>query len=264
MSESSGVIFAAFLVFHNSTVNAGAERVNGTNMTYINSEDSDIAFLDIKMPGTSGLEIAQLLRARNPKANVIFVTGYDEYTGSAMELHASGYVMKPVTPAKIARELADLRYPVAQSPNVRLRVKCFGNFEVMLSDGRTIHFERSKAKELFAYLVYRRGTSSTVREIAATLFEDKLYDKKQQMYIQKIISSMMKTLREYGAEDVVNKTYNCLSVVPEKIDCDYYRFINVNQAGAQGHSDYAGEFMAQYSWAEFVNGYLDRLFMENM
>ena len=238
-------------------------RRSGELLKYIETEDVDVAFLDIRMPGTSGVELAQRLRSRNPRANVIFVTGYEEYSGAAMELHASGYVLKPVTPEKIARELSDLRYPVARSSGKRLTVKCFGNFEVMRPNGSTLHFERSKAKELFAYLVYRRGASSTVREIAATIFEDKFYDKKQQVYIQKIISSMMKTLREYGAEDVVSKTYNSLSVVPDKIDCDYYRFTDAQQPGTPEYSDYTGEFMAQYSWAEFVNGYLDRLFMEN-
>lgn len=232
-------------------------------LKYIDSEKVDVSFLDIRMPGTSGVELAQRLKEHNPQVNVIFVTGYEEYSSSAMELHASGYILKPVTPEKISRELCDLRYPVPPSTKKPLLVKCFGNFEVMLPDGSALHFERSKAKELFAYLVYRRGTSSSIREIAATIFEDNYYDKKQQVYIQKIISSMMKTLRECGAEEVISKTYNSLSVIPEKIDCDYYRFMNAQQPGTPEFSNYTGEFMAQYSWAEFVNGYLDRILMEN-
>jgi two-component SAPR family response regulator len=55
-------------------------------------------------------------------------------------------------------------------------------------DNVPLHFERSKAKEIFAYLIYKHGASCTIREIAAILFEDEPYDRKQQWHIQKIIS----------------------------------------------------------------------------
>lgn len=225
---------------------------------YAGREKCDIAFLDIKMNGVNGVEIAERLKKNNSKVNIIFVTGYDNYAGSAMQLHASGYIMKPVTPKKIQKELADLRYIPSEENNTMLTVRCFGNFEVCLPDGEVMRFERAKAKEIFAYLVYRQGASCTVKEIAARIFEDKCYDKKQQSYIQQIISSMMKTLRQYGAEAVIVKTYNSLAVNTEAIDCDFYRFVH------SGSGAYTGEFMAQYSWAEFMNGYLERLYMENV
>ena len=65
----------------------------------------DIAFLDIHMRGMNGVELAKELKEINPKMNIIFVTGYDEYTGDAMRLRASGYVMKPVTKEKLEEEL---------------------------------------------------------------------------------------------------------------------------------------------------------------
>ena len=68
-----------------------------------------------------------------------------------------------------------------------------------------------KAKELFAYLVYRRGSSCTTRELAAVLFEDTEYSAKQMLYLQKIVSSMMQTLRAYNAANVVHKTYNAIA-----------------------------------------------------
>lgn len=65
----------------------------------------DIAFLDIHMRGMNGVELAKELKAVNPKMNIIFVTGFSEYAGDAMSLHASGYIMKPVTAEKIKRSL---------------------------------------------------------------------------------------------------------------------------------------------------------------
>ncbi|MGN0641967.1 MAG: response regulator [Huintestinicola sp.] len=228
-------------------------------LAFIENNECDIAFLDIKMQGMGGLEAAEKLKIRNGRTNIIFVTGYDNYTGTAMELHASGYIMKPVTLKKVEKELNDLRYPTMECSK-KLKVRCLGNFEVYLPDGTAFRFDRAKAKELFAYLVYRRGTSCTVREIAAAIFEDKSYDKKQQTYIQQIISSLMKNLRSKGTEDVIVKTYNSLAVDPDKIDCDYYRFLNSDDEAVNA---YTGEFMAQYSWAEFMNGYLERMAWES-
>lgn len=41
--------------------------------------------------------LAKRLKEINPKMNIIFVTGFSEYAGDAMKMHASGYIMKPVT-----------------------------------------------------------------------------------------------------------------------------------------------------------------------
>ncbi|WP_405355404.1 response regulator [Ruminococcus sp.] len=209
----------------------------------------DVAFLDIHMRGMTGVELAKKLKEAYPKINIIFVTGFDQYTGDAMMMKASGYIMKPVTPEKIKEELDDLRHPIEPKSNAVLRVQCFGNFDVFTPDGSPVHFERSKSKEVFAYLVHRHGSSCTIKEIAAALFEDEPYDSKQQAYLQKIMSAMMKSLKNIGAEKVVNKKYNSLSVNTAMLDCDYYRFEELD-AGAV--NSYMNEYMSQYYWAEFM------------
>ncbi len=129
----------------------------------------DIAFLDIHMRGMNGVELAKELKAVNPKMNIIFVTGFSDYTGDAMSLHASGYIMKPVNQAKVEQELADLRFPIVPKNNAKLRVQCFGNFDVFTPDGAHVRFERSKSKEVFAYLVHKQGSSCTTRDFCCNL-----------------------------------------------------------------------------------------------
>ncbi len=209
----------------------------------------DIAFLDIHMRGMTGVELAKELKTVNPKMNIIFVTGFDEYTGDAMRLHASGYIMKPVTKEKVEAEITDLRFPIEPKKDALLKVQCFGNFDVFTPDGTPLRFERSKSKEVFAYLVHRHGSSCTIKEIAAALFEDEPYDAKQQTYMQKIISTMMKSLKKAGAAKVINKSYNSLSVNVNTLDCDYYRFQELD-AGAV--NAYECEYMSQYYWADFL------------
>ena len=209
----------------------------------------DIAFLDIHMRGMDGVELARELKAVNPKMNIIFVTGFSDYMGEAMSLHASGYIMKPVNKEKVEQELADLRFPITPKSNVLLRVQCFGNFDVFTPEGAHVRFERSKAKEVFAYLVHKQGSSCTTREIFAAIFEDEPYEKKLQNLLQTYIYAMIKSLKAVGAEAAVVRSYNALAVNPEVLDCDYYRFKELD-AGAV--NAYQNEYMSQYSWAEFL------------
>ena len=166
-----------------------------------------------------------------------------------MRLHASGYIMKPVTKEKVEAELSDLRFPIAPKSNALLRVQCFGNFDVFLPDGSHMHFERQRSKEVFAYLVHRQGSSCTTREIAAALFEDEPFDNKQKNHVQQLIYAMIKSLKAAGAEKAVTRSYNALAVNPDVLDCDYYRFKELD-AGAV--NAYQNEYMSQYYWADFL------------
>lgn len=225
-------------------------------LAFLEENPCDIAFLDIHMRGMNGLSLAKKIKDLMSQDNLIFVTGYSEYAADALSIHASGYIIKPVSAAAVAAELEDLRRPVTRLPGTLLQVRCFGNFEVFSPDGEPLKFSRPKAKELLAYLVYRRGSSCSVRELAAVLFEDNMYSNKQMLYLQKIISSMMQTLKAHNAADIIYKSYDAIALNSKMIDCDYCRFLNLEVPSI---NSYFGEFMTQYSRAEFVAGYLDRI-----
>lgn len=216
----------------------------------------DVAFLDIEMPVMTGIELASRIKKASPLTWLIFVTGYSQFALEAFSVHAIGYLLKPVTPQRIAEELAIVGrlQPPAQNPLHPLRVQCFGNFEVF-ADDKPIVFGRKKAKELFAYLVHKRGTTSTTRELAAVLFEDAPYDLTHQSYLQTLISSLFHTLKEAGEESVIIRSFGSLSVDVSRLDCDYYRFLAMDVAAVNA---YTGEYMSQYEWAEFTIDFLNR------
>ena len=120
---------------------------------------------------------------------------------------------------------------------------------MFLPNGERLHFERQRSKEVFAYLVHKQGGSCTTREIAAALFEDEPFDKKQQNHVQQLIYAMMKSLKKADVEEAVNRGYNALAVNPDVLDCDYYRFKELD-AGAV--NSYQNEYMSQYYWADFL------------
>ena len=61
----------------------------------------DIAFLDIRMPGLTGLEVAALAAEASPKTQIVFVTAYDQYAIDAFERGAIDYLLKPVKPERL-------------------------------------------------------------------------------------------------------------------------------------------------------------------
>lgn len=208
----------------------------------------DVAFIDIHLGGgADGIHLAEKLKMITPNVNIIFLTAYDRYYREAIHLRASGYLLKPLMKSDVLEELENLRYEVERGSK-KLQVTCFGNFDVKKSDGSPLHFERSKSKEAFAYLIHLNGSSCTIRELAAVLFEDEPFDRKNQVYIQKIISSLMKSLREAGVESVIEKGFNSLAVNVSLVDCDYYEFLEENKERRFSRPEM---YMEQYSWAMY-------------
>ena len=93
-----------------------------------------------------------------------------------------------------------------------------------------VHFKRSKSKELFAFLVDRRGAGASNVQIARALWDNVYYDVSHQKMLQTIIADMMKALREVGAEQTVVRRRNHLSVRSSMIECDYYRLLEGDSA----------------------------------
>jgi len=213
----------------------------------------DIAYLDINMPVLSGIELAKELKITNPKINIIFVTGYDEYAKEAFTVHASNYLTKPITTEAVKESLKHLRIPVEAKSPAKLHVKCFGNFDVYTED-KIVYFQRQKAKELLAYLIHKRGTSCTIKEICVAIYDENEEISSPDKQIQTVISSMMKTLRELDVDDVIIKNYNSISVDVNKLDCDFYRYLEKDPTL---QSIYTGEYMTNYTWAEFRPEYLE-------
>lgn len=74
-------------------------------------EPPDVLFLDIEMPGMTGLEVARLASGR---CHVVFVTAYDQYAVEAFEQGAVDYVLKPLNLARLAATIARLKERIRQ------------------------------------------------------------------------------------------------------------------------------------------------------
>ena len=69
----------------------------------------DVAFLDIRMPGLTGLEVAAATADASPRTRIVFVTAYDQYAIDAFERGAIDYLLKPVKPERLDATVARLQ-----------------------------------------------------------------------------------------------------------------------------------------------------------
>jgi DNA-binding LytR/AlgR family response regulator len=68
-----------------------------------------VAFLDIRMPGLTGLEVAAAAAEASAHTQIVFVTAYDQYAIDAFERGAVDYLLKPITPARLATTVQRLQ-----------------------------------------------------------------------------------------------------------------------------------------------------------
>ena len=85
----------------------------GSALEAIAAHQPDVAFLDIRMPGLSGLEVAAALAEASPRTQVVFVTAYDQYAIDAFDRGALDYLLKPVAPARLASTVQRLKDRIA-------------------------------------------------------------------------------------------------------------------------------------------------------
>ncbi len=215
-------------------------------LAFVEENAVDVAFLDINMRGMGGLTLAKKIIDLCPDCRIVFCTGYEEYAIPAFKLHASGYLMKPVSAKDVQAEIDNIK-GIRQSQKP-LTVKCFGNFEVFVR-GEKLTFKRSKTKELFAFLVDRKGAGVKVAEIEVALWENDK-EKKNRNYIHQLFHDLRQSLEVVGVSDIFNRNNYFYSINPEKLDCDYYTYIKT------GKPEFRGEYMSQYSWAEETCGLL--------
>ena len=226
-------------------------------LSYVKSHAVDLAFLDIDMPDMNGLRLAAEIRTASPRTAIVFITGYSQYAVEAFRLRAVGYLLKPVDREQLVEELAYVRelrgISVGGSDAASVYVQTFGNFDLLVQ-GRSVTFERSRSREILAYLVMKNGTSVTRAELAALFWPDEIYDHSHQKQMDVFIRSLRSTLQQCGAGEILEMSRNGLRVRPDRFSCDFYRFLQGDPAAVNA---YCGEFMNNYSWAEFSAALLD-------
>ena len=130
-------------------------------LMWLNGETVNLAVLAVELPDVSGLLLASEIRRKCPSAAIVFLAETGQHALEAFGVHASGYLLKPFHRIQLENEVEHaLTGHLTRTP-CHVEIRTFGNFELLV-DGSTVSFNRSKAKELLAYLVeileLKRGT----------------------------------------------------------------------------------------------------------
>lgn len=168
-------------------------------------QEVDVVFLDIDLPEISGIELAEQLLESKPNLNIVFVTAYNEYAVKAFELNALDYVVKPVSAERLKKTLQRIQSQMGQNanealiPSQAIRMNVFQQLLIESAPGEltAMHWRTSKARELFLYLLQRRGQlvrKSMLIELLWPEYEiSKVY---AQLYT--CVYHVRKTLEPYG------------------------------------------------------------------
>lgn len=239
---------------------------------YLTKNPVDGVVLGIHASPESGIKMARILRNIWQDLNIMICAEDGQDAAEAYRLHCTSYVILPLTVERVREELQYIRKTRIVTPaglssgglledNV-LQIITFGNFEVFFHD-RPLNFRYSRTKELLAYLVDRRGSMCSNREISAVLWEDDDY-KKHMSYFSNLRNDLMTTLGRIGRSDAILHKRGMMGINMPAVRCDLFSclYIMKNRGGTHVSAEevaYRGEYMNQYSWAEETNSVLDRL-----
>lgn len=218
-------------------------------LAWLEENRADVCLLDIDMPDMNSPLLAAEIKKRQPDSSLIFVTGFSHRAADAIRMRASGYLVKPVAKEQLERETEYAlsgRSAAEEVPHIEART--FGSFELLV-DGETVKFKRSKAKELLAYAVALRGKSVRASKAYDAVCGDAARDPAVQKQFYIILSSLHRTLAQYGAGEIIEMEHGSIRSVPEAFDCDLYRFLDRDMDTV---NRYSGVFMESYAWADLA------------
>ena len=87
-----------------------AEAENGTDvLTLVEEHKPHVCFLDVEMPGMTGLECAKAIQDTDPQTMIVFATAHDDYMAQAFEVYAFDYMVKPFKVERVMKTLERIR-----------------------------------------------------------------------------------------------------------------------------------------------------------
>ena len=214
----------------------------------------DFALLDVEMPEMNGLELGRRLKEIYPDIIIVYVSAYSEYSMDALKMKADYYILKPYNSEDVMDVLKRAKL-LAHRQEKAIFMRTFGHFDVFV-DGKAICFSSAKAKELLALLVEKRGGILTTEEAFTLLWEDKPYDDTNYSLYRKVAQRLRENLEAAGIDNILCVNKGGRSLNTELFDCDYYQFMDGNE---KARNLFNGEYMANYSWGEYMLPTLERL-----
>lgn len=188
----------------------------------------EVVFVDIEMPHMSGMELAREVMKFNDNIQIVFVTAYDKYALDAFQVNAVNYILKPISEEELNITVNRLlkKYNTGESKlnkekNTILSLGCFKVFGNFNDEG--IKWPTAKAKELFAYFIYKKGKEIDKWQLCDILWSDST-PKKAEHNLHSTIYRVKTALKNSAIENIVNYEKGKYSIDFRNFYCDAWDF----------------------------------------
>lgn len=241
----------------------------------------DAVFLDIHMPELNGLKATERIRSIAPDTKIIYVTAHDEFAVEAFKLEATDYLVKPVRRERLSRTIQRLRRSMKTEPpkDEGLLYHCLGAMQLSKPDGeqQVLKWRTTKAKELFAYLLFHRGKVIS-KNVLLELFWPELDERKGLANLQTSINRIRSVWKDTVGENYISIRYSQFGYVLEikelRIDAEEWEqeLRRLNPVSIEQVSEhqrlfdrYRGNFYEEdnYVWAEGERQRLKALWLQH-
>lgn len=241
---------------------------------FVRRNPVDIAFLDIEMPGLSGLELAERLTEIDPCLEIVFITAYEKYALQAFQAHAIGYLLKPLDIDEIGSQIDSLDRKLG--PNRRatgpgyLTVQCLGQYLCYADDNAAapIHWRTAKAEELFALLIHYQGIAVS-REVFIDVLWPEVQPEKAANNFRVTCTYLRNTLAEKGFTNILLRDRGSYLLDTSRLCCDLLLFLSAAGSASadlpaleKASALYAGGYFENkpYEWTANMQAWLENEF----
>lgn len=136
-------------------------------LSFVQKQPPQLLFLDIGLPGVSGIEVAKHVRREFPYMEIIFITADENHSRDAIRLYASDYISKPLDASRLFETLTRIikKPPL---PEKKIELKCGDTIEILNQED--IYLVEAFIKKTLVYAGTRTlSCSQSLKEIAAQL-----------------------------------------------------------------------------------------------
>lgn len=224
-------------------------------LDFLKKNRSDIAFMGIELHGMDGILLAKKMKKISPELHVVFLTAYPTYALEAFSVGADGYLLKPYNERDLRKQIEKIqrKYHIHRQPKIYFQT--MPRFELFV-DGKLVPITKRKGKELLALLVDYAGNSVTTEEAINCLWEDRPIDENAKALLRMTAKRLREVLAQVGAESLLIEENGVKALNIRGVDSDYFQILDGNE---EAMKRYRGEYMTEYSWAEYTNAKLAQI-----
>lgn len=181
-----------------------------------------VVFIDMNMPGLSGLTVTKKLQEMLGQIEIVFVTAYEQYAVEAFNVEATDYLLKPISKERLDKTMRRLKCNLRENGcdcEQVLEIKCMDSLQIGWVGKEPIKWRTEKEKELFAFLLHNKGIVVSRDRIIDELWGE-LETSRATRQLHNAIYYIKKTLTEYGitAEQIGISKHYCLSLCKVQVD----------------------------------------------